>query len=142
MGKTRIIELNDKQRSELEAGYEKGKSHAFRKRCQTILLKSEGRSSKQVAGIVKMHPVSINTWADRYEAEGIDGLLTKPGRGRKPLLDKEQDKAALIAAVKANRQSVKAAKTAFEESRSSEAPVVSEETLRRFLKALTVDISE
>lgn len=142
MGKIRVIQLSEEQRAELEAGYEKGTSHAFRKRCQTILLKSERRSSSEVAGIVKMHPVSVNTWADRYEAEGIDGLLTKAGRGRKPLLNKEKDAAAVIEAVKANRQSLKAAKAAFEQGRSSGNRVVSGETLRRFLKVLTADIKE
>lgn len=148
-----MIELNVDERRALEAGHHHGKSPAFRKRCQTILLKSEGRSSKQVGGIVKMHQVSVNTWMDRYEAEGIDGLLTKPGRGRKPLLDAAQHGPDIIEAVKANRQSLKAAKAAFEASQTSKAGVngedssqqaqqilrVSDDTLRRFLKELTAD---
>lgn len=51
----------------------------------------EGRSSKEVAGIVKLHYVSVNAWLTRYEQAGTDGLLAKLGRGRKPLLDKQTD---------------------------------------------------
>ncbi len=41
MGKKKIVELSDEQRVELEKGYRKGKSHAFRQCCRMILLKSE-----------------------------------------------------------------------------------------------------
>lgn len=41
MGKTKVIELSAEQRAVLEHGYRRGKSHAFRVRCQMILLKSE-----------------------------------------------------------------------------------------------------
>lgn len=125
----------------MESGYKWGKSHAFRQRCQTILLKSECRSSKEVGQIVKMHQVSVNTWADRYEAEGISGLHTKPGRGRKPGLEKERDTKAVMAAVQANRQSLGAAKAAYEAEKES-VQGLSEGTLRRFLKALTADTGE
>ncbi len=40
MGKTRTIELSDEEKQALEEGYRSGKSHAFRKRCQLVLLKS------------------------------------------------------------------------------------------------------
>ena len=146
MGKIRIIEINEVQRQELESCHRDGKGHAFRTRCQTILLKSEGRSSKEVGDIVKMHQVSVNTWADRYEHEGIKGLLTKPGRGRKPFFNKEQDGAALSEVLKDNRQSIKATKAAYEAARKENGDgnhkMASEETLRRFLKALTADIKE
>ncbi len=142
MGRIREIILSDKNRLLLDAGYVRGKSHAFRKRCQLVLLKSEGRSSVEVATILKMHQASVNAWLNRYEAEGIEGLHTKPGRGRKPVLCKEQHGLALMEAVKKNRQSLRATKVAFEQSRSSDDPAVSEGMLRRFLKALTVHIKE
>ena len=41
MGKTKIVQLSDEQREELEEGRRNGKSHDFRERCQMILLKSE-----------------------------------------------------------------------------------------------------
>jgi transposase len=67
----------------LEEGFRSGKRHAFRKNCQLVLLKSENRPSTEVASILKMHEVTVNKWLDRYEAEGIEGLRVKPGRGHR-----------------------------------------------------------
>lgn len=140
MNKIRFIKLSDAEQLELEKGYCEGKSHAFRKRCQTILLKSEGRCSKEVGAIVKMHQVSVNAWLDRYETEGISGLLTKPGRGRKPILSKAQDEAAIKQAVESNRGSIKSIKAALSGTHFCGKGQFSDETLRRFLKVLTADI--
>ncbi len=61
MGKIRTIELTIEQEKALQEGYQKGKTHAFRKRCQLVLLKSEGRTSKEVSQIIKMNEISIIT---------------------------------------------------------------------------------
>jgi Penicillin amidase len=37
----------------------------------------------------------VNNWVSRYEAEGINGLQTKPGRGRKAILDAHKDAAKI-----------------------------------------------
>ena len=63
----------------------------------------------QVVGLCQ---VSVNSWVKRYGQEGIEGLKTKPGRGRKPLLSMAQDEAAIRAAVQANRQRIALAKAA------------------------------
>ena len=139
MGKIKIISLSEAQKHELESGYRKGKNHAYRKRCHLVLLKEEGRTSKEVAGIVKMCEMSVNNWLKRYLSEGVEGLKTKEGRGRKPLLSKEQDSEAIRKAVEQNRQSLSMAKAAFE---AEGGKAVSEETLRRFLKALVADTNE
>ena len=91
-----------------------GKSHAARSRCQVILLKSEGRTSKDVGAIVGMCHVSVNSWLKRYNEEGIGGLLTKPGRGRKPSIRPQEDQEAILEAVKANRQRISLAKAEWE----------------------------
>ncbi|WP_460982130.1 helix-turn-helix domain-containing protein [Spirosoma fluminis] len=52
----------------------------------------------------KLHPVSVNTWRTRYEQEGFSGLQTKPGRGRKPLLNKEIDAGLARQVVQNERQ--------------------------------------
>lgn len=133
---TPILEASAQQ--ELEKGLKTGPTHAFRKRCQSVLLKAEGRSSKQVATIVKLCAISVNSWLKRYQAQGMDGLKTKPGRGRKPKLDKVADKQAALAAVKANRQRMQTAKADFE---AVSGKTVSRETFRRFLKSLADAIS-
>ncbi|MBL7993533.1 MAG: helix-turn-helix domain-containing protein [Candidatus Kapabacteria bacterium] len=51
------------------------------------MLKAEGRTSKDVGQIVGMTDVCVNCWLRRYKSEGISGLLIKPGRGRKPMME-------------------------------------------------------
>lgn len=139
MGKIRKIDLSDTCREELERGFRSGESHAFRQRCQVILLKSEGRTAEEVAGILKIHPVVVGNWLKRYEQEGIAGLCTKPGRGRKPVLDKEQDMALVRQAVEQERQRLGQAKLILEEQLQKE---FSLKTLKRFLKSITAATKE
>ena len=132
--KIRGIELSAEELHVLKQGYSKGSSHAFRKRCHVVLLKAEGRSSKDIGGIVAMHEVSVNKWLNRYEAEGIAGLHTKAGRGRKPLLDEQQDAAIVREVITEERQRLKQAKELLEAKLNKK---FSGKTLKRFLKSLT-----
>jgi transposase len=136
MSKIRLLGLSAEQKSALRQGYQHGKSHVFRNRCQLILLKDEGRSYPAVVAITKICSVSAKAWVRRYSEQGIEGLKTKKGRGRRLLLCPQQDGNAIITAVKANRQSLSAAKAAYEAAGGKQ---VSADTLRRFLKVLTAD---
>jgi transposase len=139
MGKIKTVELTKAQRTALEKGYREGESHAFRVRCQMILLKSEGRTSAEVAGILGGCEVVVNNWLKRYEAEGIAGLRTKPGRGRKPILDADEDLARVKEAVRANRQRISVAKAALEAEMGKS---FSQKTLERFIKNMVLAINE
>lgn len=139
MGKTRTIDLSATERQELEEGYHSGSSSAFRKRCHVILLKSAGRTSADVGSIVGLHQVSVNTWLDRYQSFGIEGLKTKPGRGRKSILDIEKDRSIVEQAVKSDRQRLNQAKILIENQTNKQ---FSKKTLQRFLKKLSADIAE
>ena len=33
-----------------------------------------------------MYQTTVNNWVKRFEEEGIKGLGTRPGRGRKPII--------------------------------------------------------
>lgn len=135
----RTIELTSTQHQELKTGYEKGKSSAYRKRCHIVLLKSEGRTSLDVGQIVGTHQISVNNWLTRYESEGISGLKTKPGRGRKRILDKEKDAEKIKNQVKKERQRLKKAKDNIEKELGKSFSLM---TLKRFLKNLSADGSE
>jgi len=137
MGRVNTPMLTSPQRRELESGFRDGKSHCFRMRCQCILLKSEGRTSKDVGKITGMSHVSVNTWVRRYKAEGLQGLATKHGRGRKPIIE-DSDKDAVLSAIKANRQRLQTAKAEWEQQSGKK---VSSNTFKRFLKSLAEDIS-
>ena len=62
MGRVNTPILTSSQRMELETGLRTGDSHSFRMRCQSVLLKSEGRTSKEVGAITGMCHVSVNSW--------------------------------------------------------------------------------
>jgi len=138
MGRVNTPNLTSSQRKELEMGLKTGASHSFRKRCQSILLKSEGRNSKDVGVITGMSNVSVNSWLKRYKSEGISGLYTKPGRGRKAILTMEADKETVLEAIKVNRQRMRTAKAEWE---SKSGKNVSDSTFKAFLKSLADDIN-
>lgn len=138
MGRVNTPILDDKVRAILEDGFKTSSSHAFRMRCHLILLKSEGRSSSDVASIVGMCEMSVNNWVFRFKNEGIAGLLTKKGRGRKPLLSKSHDTEAVLTAIQSHRQRISTAQASFE---SQGGQKTSRSTFRTFLKILAEDIN-
>jgi transposase len=138
MGRVIKITLDDKQRAALENGYRKGNSHTFRQHCQIVLLKAEGRKSKEIASFLGCCEKAVNGWLHRYQREGIHGLAIKPGRGRKCILSQQTDAAIVRARVKEHRQRISLAKAELEEALGKE---FSGRTLVRFLKNLTADIN-
>jgi transposase len=131
MSRIKVITLTPEQQTALEHGYRTGQSAAFRQRCQIILLKSQSRTSQDVARIVGCCEMVVNNWMARYQREGIDGLHTKPGRGRKAILDAQTDLEQVREAVRGDRQRLRVAKADLEEALGKS---FSDKTLRRFLK--------
>jgi transposase len=131
MGKTKVIQLSDVQRQAVEDGYRNGKSHAFRERCQMILLKSEKRTSSEIARFLDCHKITVHEWVKRFEREGIEGLQTRPGRGRRAILQAATDLGAVRAAVERSRQRISLARTELEAELQKP---FSTTTLKRFLK--------
>ena len=138
MGKITKIELSESERIKLNFGFKEGSSHCFRMRCKAVLLKSEGLSSEAIGKIVEMTQISVNNWVKRYLLEGISGLETRKGRGRKPIMDCS-DEEVVRKAIENDRQSVNKAREAWQNAVGKEA---SESTFKRFLSALAQDISE
>ena len=139
MGTIKQLELRGMSNTvELERGYRAGKSHAKRQRCQMMLLKSEARSSEEVAEILGCCEVVVNRWMKRYQAEGISGLQTKPGRGRKAILDEVNDAAKIREVVQANRQRLSVATAELEEALEKQ---FSQKTLERHIKKVLVAIN-
>lgn len=139
MGRIIKIELSDELRKELENGYRNGKSHAFRTRCQMVLLKSEGRKAQEIADFLGFCQQAVNFWLHRYKAEGINGLLVRSGRGRPKILSEIEDLETVKEAVQRHRQRISIAKAELEKSIGKE---FSQKTLERFLKNLTADTNE
>jgi transposase len=106
-------------------------------RCRAVLLKSDGLSSIKAGEQTEMSLVSVNAWVKRFLLEGITGLQTREGRGRKPIMDCS-DEQAVLAAIEQDRQSVSKAKNAWQQATGKEA---SNLTFKRFFSALAQDIS-
>lgn len=132
------LELSETQKQELENSYKNGKTHALRRRCQMMLLKHQGKKSEEVAQILGGCEVVINTWMQRYQTQGIKGLETKPGRGRKAILSTEQDLEIVKTSVQKNRQRISLAKAELEQALGKELSLM---TLQRYVKKIVVAIN-
>lgn len=137
MGKPKVLELTEAERLALEKGFRLGEKHCFRMRCHAVLLKSDGLSSVAVGARTEMSDVSVNAWVKRFKSEGIKGLKTRSGRGRKPIMS-NSDEEAVRRAIEQDRQSVSKARAAWEQASGKTA---SNATFKRFLSALAQDIS-
>jgi len=138
MGRVNRPILEEAQKQELYMGFKEGETHCFRMRCHSVLLKAEGLTSKEVGQMTDMCHISVNSWLARYKKEGISGLKTKPGRGRKPILQNE-DEESVLKKVKENRQRMQIAKAEWEAETNKS---VSSPTFRRFLKSLAENTNE
>src|SRR3954468_11960775 len=103
-----LLELTAEQKQALEQWIRsRDTAPVVRLRCQLILLKAQGRTAGDIGSIVGMCTLSVHHWIKRYRTEGINGLVTQKGQGRKPLLNIEEDAPAVLLSVNAHRQSVK-----------------------------------
>lgn len=130
MGKIKVLLLTDTERFSLEEGFCNGDSHCFRMRCRAVLLKSKGLSSQDIGLQTDMSHISVNSWVKRFEEFGIDGLSTRPGRGRKPIMDCS-DEQIVRKAIEQDRQSVSKAREAWQNATGKEA---NNRTFKRFFQ--------
>ena len=87
MAQRRHIRLTVEKLAELKKARDTAEKPHIRERAAAIIKVVEGQTPHAVArkGLLKPRdPDTVYDWLDRYEADGIDGLLIRPGRGRKP----------------------------------------------------------
>ena len=82
--------------------------------------------------------MSVNNWVHRYSEQGLAGLETRPGQGRKAILQ-DSDLESVRAAVAEHRQRLSVAKAELEQSLDKS---FSQKTLRRFVKKTVASINE
>lgn len=61
------------------------------KRLRTVLLARQGFTAPEIATCTGFSRRMVQNWVARYNREGLAGLETKPGRGRKPPLTPDQE---------------------------------------------------
>src|SRR5229473_5583181 len=73
-------------------GKEAERDGAYRvaKRLQAVVLNSEGQTSGELARILKAPPSKVSEWLQRYQTDGVDGLLEGYRSGRPSELTQEQ----------------------------------------------------
>jgi transposase len=87
MAQQLTLVLTSEQRCELERARNHHEKPYVRERATAILKVAAGWSGRRVAlnGLLKPRcPDTVYAWIHRYQAEGLEGLKIKPGRGRKP----------------------------------------------------------
>ena len=75
--------------------------------------------------------MAVNLWCRRYQEQGLPGLQTRSGRGRKAILHPATDLDAVRRAVQGSRQRISLAKEELHRELGKEFSLL---TLRRFLK--------
>ncbi len=89
----RLLHLHPKTYSKLiRLSKEAEREGVYRvaKRLQAVVLNSEGRTSGQLAEILKAPRSKVSEWLSLYQTYGVEGLLEGYRSGRPPLLTDEQ----------------------------------------------------
>ena len=81
------LELSQQEREALEQMRDQHPKGYARERAAALLKIADGHSATQVAytGLLRRrYPHAVCEWVRRYKSEGVQGLLVREGRGRKP----------------------------------------------------------
>lgn len=87
MAQARHVELSAAQEQELRWARDHHPKPYVRSKSAGILKVAAGASIRQIAatGLLKaVAEETVSDWIDRYQSEGLSGLLVQTGRGRKP----------------------------------------------------------
>jgi hypothetical protein len=81
------VPLSPEQAAELTRLRDHHPKPYVREKAAAVLKVAGGRSAWWVAheGLLRPHrPETVSTWVARYLRHGAEGLVVRPGRGRKP----------------------------------------------------------
>ncbi len=77
-----VHSLKDEEVQALQQLHRQTKDANVRSRCEMILLSDEGLAAPRIAERVRFSSRSVLRYIDRYEGEGIPGLLSQTSPGR------------------------------------------------------------
>jgi transposase len=78
----RKARLSDEEVRQLEVQHRSAPTDRVRARCEMILLAHQGLSPAQISNRMPYARSTVVRFLDRYEAEGVNGLLDRPRPGR------------------------------------------------------------
>lgn len=136
--KSKYIEiLTEGEKLSLHKGYTYGKLALYRRKCHCILLSEKGNNARELSEFFQVSRQSILTWLHLWEKEGLEGLKLKPGRGRKPKLDKNKNKHVKVIKKLIENEPKNLSRVVAQIESELEIKV-SKKTLQRFLKNLNI----
>jgi putative transposase len=101
----RVHSLSDAEVKALEHLHRETNDADVRTRCDMILLSNDGLSPPQIAKRIRFSRYTVVRFIQRYEAEELQGLYTKPRSGRPRRVTPEYE-AKLLAAVEKEPRSL------------------------------------
>lgn len=128
-----IKNLTKEEQDSLEKGYKTGKSFLERRKCQAILLSNAGQSVQELSSLYNVTTRGIYKWFNTWESEGANGLRLQPGRGRKAILDADDENQVKVIKELVTNDSQNL-KNAISQIESKLGITMSKKTLREFLK--------
>ena len=99
----RVHTLSDEEKKALEQLHRDTNDADVRSRCDMILWSNAGLSPPQIAARVRFSRRTVTRYIKRFEAEGLQGLYTKPRPGRPRRVTAEYEAKLLEAVEQAPR---------------------------------------
>ncbi len=125
-----IAPLTEVEQTTLTEAYHHHPTFRVRQRAHALLLNHRGYSMARIRELFEVQHETVSRWVQRWEAEGLVGLLDQERSGRPPILD-EKAVQILIDAVNENPHQLKHAHDHLQEKTGQ---VVSRDTVKRVLK--------
>jgi len=84
----RVNKISELEKDNLEDIKKYHPKYRERERASGILLSYRGYTTKEISNIFEVSERIVYKWIDNFNKNGVIGLLTQKGQGRKPILKK------------------------------------------------------
>ena len=98
MARVKRLKLTKKDQKKLNELSQRGTLKARKlNRCRILLLKAQGKSQVEIAKLLKMSQVTVNSICQRYAKEGLNGALDERPRSGRPSIFSGKQRAKITA---------------------------------------------
>lgn len=81
-----FLTLDSEAEAALEQVYKSAKTHSERQRHHAVLLNARQKSITEIALLLGVTSVSVQSWCQKYRTSGLAGLASAPYLGKTPKL--------------------------------------------------------
>jgi transposase len=132
-----VKQITEQEEENLKAIKKHHLKYRERERAMGIILSYKGYSPKEIGDIFEISERVVYTWIDNFNKNGVIGLLTQKGQGRKSILTKEDE-----VRVKELVEKYPFQLSTVCSELLNDGIEVSKKTLKAFLKSLDIPIKE